>query len=548
MYWRILLLLFGAVSILGQPQFPSPSDDDYVPCWSGDQCDACPSGFVGSVNGESRCCPNCARQGLIMSPTVCRCRRTDATNPEDQQNTGTDPQQPNAVTTQALAATEVTVPTVERTRCFGTSCPGFLTTGARCVDGFCECSSENYQRYTCLPVVGSCAIRRSSPAAQAEAFLSSERRETFSCVADDNNQYEVHVLGVYEGVGPSRGFQQDPIEAAEIKVYITAGRVSKHVILVLSSYEAVHWVITLPKGMAVPSIILIAHYIDQSDVTVRISRGRAFGFGPVIYDTAYAIVTRWSDRLIQGIPACAYGNDDGGCDTVKMLTFIGGSFMGPVSSFTGTYRTERWNLRIGNMSTAIPDKTTAMVTRSAPVVTRMTSMVTSTTSIVKRMITMRHAQGTSLSGGAITGIVVCVFGSISLMATLIACVCKSRSSSSATNRNIPETHGHQNVSMTANTTVDHPAVVNPAYNPPYNPGYIFTVDQPYPQSPPYPPHVFNVDPPYQQPPQYPPHIFTVDQPYPQPPQYPSPPYPIPPAYTEALNMPTQPPVGKYPAV
>ncbi|XP_035697079.1 deleted in malignant brain tumors 1 protein-like [Branchiostoma floridae] len=122
-----------------------------------------------------------------------------------------------------------------------------------------------------------------------------------------------------------------------------------------------------------------------------------------------------------------------------------------------------------------------------------------------------NTSGTSLSGGAIAGIVIGVLVSICLLATLIACACKSSSTSSgsAANRVIPATHGHQNFSMTANTIVHQPTVVTQqaAYNPHYNPHQIPTVYQPYAQ-----------------PPQYPP----------------------PPAYTDALTMPTQPPGGNGP--
>ncbi|XP_035676219.1 uncharacterized protein LOC118415619 [Branchiostoma floridae] len=86
-YRGIILLLLGLVTIHGQGLPSSTSDENYVSCWTGAQCDSCRPGFVGSVNGENRCCPNCAPQGLILSPTVCLCRRTAATNLND---TGTD--------------------------------------------------------------------------------------------------------------------------------------------------------------------------------------------------------------------------------------------------------------------------------------------------------------------------------------------------------------------------------------------------------------------------------------------------------------------------
>ncbi|XP_078602742.1 uncharacterized protein LOC144876860 isoform X1 [Branchiostoma floridae x Branchiostoma japonicum] len=225
-------------------------------------------------------------------------------------------------------------PPVDRSPCIGSGyCPGSHYTGASCVEGYCECSShENYQQYTCLPVVGSCAIRRASPTAQAAAFQSSVPRETYSCVADDNSLYDVHVLGVYEGVGQTWPFQQDPVAAAEMDVHVSAGKdYGKPLVLVLSSYEPVNWVLHLPAEVEVQEVLLVAYHLDQSNVTVR--------SGSVNNVQRLSVHTG-------GAPVCAYGIDDGGCNTVGMLTYVGGLF-GPVSSFTGTYSAERWDLNIG---------------------------------------------------------------------------------------------------------------------------------------------------------------------------------------------------------
>ncbi|XP_035673048.1 uncharacterized protein LOC118413629 [Branchiostoma floridae] len=272
----------------GTPHYAKPGDGVVVVAW----------GREIDPTGDMFTCPGCSD---------CPCQQTDA------------------VTTQAPDPAEVTVPaTVERARCIGSSgyCSGARTTGARCVDGFCECTKKHYQRYTCLPVVGSCAIRRGSENAEA----SQAAEQTFSCVADDNSQYEVHVLGVYEGVGRRR-------LAGEMNVHVTTGQVSKPLVLVFSSYEAVNWVLHLPEDVEVHKVLLISYNIDKSDVTLR--RGS-------VND-----VQRLSART-GGVPACAYGKDDGGCKTVEMLKYIKRQF-GPVSSFAGTYKTDRWNLRIGSV-------------------------------------------------------------------------------------------------------------------------------------------------------------------------------------------------------
>ncbi|XP_035673047.1 E-selectin-like [Branchiostoma floridae] len=264
---------------------------------------------------------------------------------------------------------------MERTSCQQGHCPWSNVTSASCVDGFCECSSENYERYTCFPVVGSCAIRSGSPTAQAEAFRDSEPRQTFSCVADDNSQYEVHVLGVYEGVGPRSDVRQGNTEAAEMNVHVSVGQVSKPLVLVLSSYEAVNWVLHLPEDVEVHKVLLIAYDIDQSSVTVR--------------SGSVNNVQRLSART-GGVPACAYGKDDGGCNTVDLLIYIGKEF-GPVSSFTGAYRAGGWNLRIG---LAIPCPTLSAPTNGELSPTGATSYQDRATFTCNR--------GYVLSGAAVT--------------------------------------------------------------------------------------------------------------------------------------------------
>ncbi|XP_066288344.1 uncharacterized protein [Branchiostoma lanceolatum] len=119
-----------------------------------------------------------------------------------------------------------------------------------------------------------------------------------------------------------------------MNVYVTSGKVSKPLVLVLSSYEPVNWVLHLPEGVEVHQVLLIAYHIDQSNVTLQSGMVRD--------------VQRLSGRT-GGVPACAYGSDNGGCQTVRMLTYIDGLF-GPVSSFTGTYKAARWDLNIGGLS------------------------------------------------------------------------------------------------------------------------------------------------------------------------------------------------------
>ncbi|XP_078607085.1 uncharacterized protein LOC144879470 [Branchiostoma floridae x Branchiostoma japonicum] len=292
----------------GTPHYAKPGDGVVVVAW----------GREIDPTGDMATCPSCV-------DADCPC------------------QESAAVTTQVPATTGVSVPTVDRTRCLGSSgfCPGADVTGATCVDGFCECSGSNYQRDTCLPVVGSCVVTRGSPVARAEAFQANDPKETLSCVADDNSKYEIHVLAVYKSSAPTRIFLEEPAGSADMNVYVTAGQLDRPLVLVLSSYGAVNWVLHLPEDVEVHKVLLMAFYVEKSDVTVR--------------SGSVNDVQRLSGHT-GGAPPCAYGEDNGGCKTVELLEYISGEF-GPVSSLTGTFMADAWNLTIGNDPISTPTET-----------------------------------------------------------------------------------------------------------------------------------------------------------------------------------------------
>nr|XP_006824147.1 PREDICTED: uncharacterized protein LOC100368155 [Saccoglossus kowalevskii] len=88
----------------------------------------------------------------------------------------------------------------ERISCSHGYCPGASTTKAVCINGYCQCLSASYHTYTCLPLVGGCTIKKNSDISAASATLSGNERETYSCLNLDNENYEVHAIGVYEAL------------------------------------------------------------------------------------------------------------------------------------------------------------------------------------------------------------------------------------------------------------------------------------------------------------------------------------------------------------
>ena len=80
------------------------------------------------------------------------------------------------------------------------------------------------------------------------------RQPTYSCTpsSSSSNQYEVHVLSVYEVIN------RRPPTAADATVNIfSGGRPDRPLVLVLVSYEPVNWILKLPSDVTISRVILV---------------------------------------------------------------------------------------------------------------------------------------------------------------------------------------------------------------------------------------------------------------------------------------------------
>ena len=86
---------------------------------------------------------------------------------------------------------------------------------------------------------------------------------TYSCVnSDDNCNYDVHVIGNYEGDGHT-GFRVH--NTGTTNVYISvSGEGTKPLILVFESYEPVNWILSIPSGVVIERVLLVR---NTSEVT-----------------------------------------------------------------------------------------------------------------------------------------------------------------------------------------------------------------------------------------------------------------------------------------
>ena len=80
------------------------------------------------------------------------------------------------------------------------------------------------------------------------------RQPTYSCTpgSSSSNQYEVHVLSVYEVIS------RRPPTAGDATVNIfSGGRPDRPLVLVLVSYEPVNWILKLPSDVTMSRVILV---------------------------------------------------------------------------------------------------------------------------------------------------------------------------------------------------------------------------------------------------------------------------------------------------
>ena len=109
-----------------------------------------------------------------------------------------------------------------------------------------------------LAIIGSCHFRNEAHYAVASATFRGSRLSytTYSCVANDNCDNEVHVIGNYESNGHS-GLQVQNDGFTNLYLTVT-GSSSRPLILVLASYEHVQWTLHIPSGVVIDRVIIVS--------------------------------------------------------------------------------------------------------------------------------------------------------------------------------------------------------------------------------------------------------------------------------------------------
>ena len=204
--------------------------------------------------------------------------------------------------------------------------------------------------YLYAAVFGDCHIQyQGSSAVTTPEYGGIPRRSYYSCVANSNCNYEVHVLGSYESA--QGGFQQHPTGYPDVYLTVT-GISSRPLILVLSSYEPAAWTLHIPTGVEIDRVILVSlHNIVATRTMLWCDE--LLCFSPLQSSHHSNSVTASDGRNLtveNTLTYYAYGSDSGGGSTHQLLLHLFERF-GSVSSFTGTYRADEWRITIDRSNT-----------------------------------------------------------------------------------------------------------------------------------------------------------------------------------------------------
>ena len=199
-----------------------------------------------------------------------------------------------------------------------------------------------------LAHVGSCLIEKDSDSRVGTPSSNGGGPETtYSCVAFDNCNYDVHVIGNYESSDGRHGFGVQRV-AGDTDIQLSVRGQSSHpLILVLASYEPVRWRLRITGSAVIDRVLVVRLYTKE---LASINFVACFSFLKSSYynstvSSSSSGAIREIETLSRSDSIRGYGSDIGGGRTVGLLLYLQQRF-GPISSFSGSYRADHWELNI----------------------------------------------------------------------------------------------------------------------------------------------------------------------------------------------------------
>ena len=114
-----------------------------------------------------------------------------------------------------------------------------------------------------LAISGGCHIEKDSVSdANMAAMIpryKGRAQTTYSCVANENCNYDVHVVSNYEGDYNHPGFGPVTRTGSTNVQLRVSGESSKPLVLVFVSYEPVNWILSIPQGVTIEKVLLVLY-------------------------------------------------------------------------------------------------------------------------------------------------------------------------------------------------------------------------------------------------------------------------------------------------
>ena len=124
---------------------------------------------------------------------------------------------------------------------------------------YCHWVKLLYLRLYAVDIDGCRIIYNDPDAVGIPYFEDRQQSSVYSCLPSTvNNDTNVHVIGVYEA-GSGHSFNYHPTYISNVCLNVNGSLLDKPLILVLTTYEPVHWVLHMPEGVVINKVILVTH-------------------------------------------------------------------------------------------------------------------------------------------------------------------------------------------------------------------------------------------------------------------------------------------------
>ena len=105
---------------------------------------------------------------------------------------------------------------------------------------------------------GECHIEKGSSTRVGTPTFGGASRTTYSCVANENCRYDVHVIGNYESNGRHGFGLERTTGTTNVNISVSgSNQGTKPLILVFVSYEPVRWILNIPSGVVIERVLLV---------------------------------------------------------------------------------------------------------------------------------------------------------------------------------------------------------------------------------------------------------------------------------------------------